>query len=514
MKINLPTPEGRSAGRTRCSSGKTQVPPSTAPTFNRIAYAAAHVVVDPTRAYEPWGDTPRVDWDATLAFRELSVWARIQGGRSDGYRATRHGHRLADRCRTDPAQHRSRAQHSRRGPGVRRGHRSSRWQPQPYALGHRRRLSGAVRGDRIGGWPADHDGEPRAVRSRRAPPTTTSSVYDAVISASRNKVVLHWLGEAFDASLAGYWGSRDVATAMATVLDIIRLHQDKIEGIKISLLNAEYERQLRVAVARGRRDVHRRRLQLRRTDRRRQHRTFARAAWHLRSDRAGGIARTWRSSRRATRIAIAQLSTRLLHCRANSSPRLRSITRLASCSSRGSTAISVTSRWRAACSRRDPSLHYAEVFRKADAAGVLIRPELARRRMGEFLSLHAGIENYARLVRRKANRPVRKTTPTGRSGLQVARSNRSRFITLTHAATKSLDEFLLARPRLHRLRTAPASCACEPKTRSTRLPVHFTSPVLRSRPSNTSGRRGWLPLRTHVEQVEEEVVGQRFRLAS
>lgn len=32
---------------------------------------------------------------------------------------------------------------------------------------------------------------------------------------------------------------------MATVLDIIRLHQHKIEGIKISLLNAEYERELR-----------------------------------------------------------------------------------------------------------------------------------------------------------------------------------------------------------------------------------------------------------------------------
>ena len=38
-------------------------------------------------------------------------------------------------------------------------------------------------------------------------------------------------------------------------------------------------------------------------------------------------------------------------------------------------------------------VHYAEVFRKADAASVLIRPELAQRRMGEFLGLHAGIEN-------------------------------------------------------------------------------------------------------------------------
>ena len=43
------------------------------------------------------------------------------------------------------------------------------------------------------------------------------NVYDAVITESRNKIVLHWLGEAFDASLTGYWGSGDVRTAMATV---------------------------------------------------------------------------------------------------------------------------------------------------------------------------------------------------------------------------------------------------------------------------------------------------------
>jgi hypothetical protein len=76
-------------------------------------------------------------------------------------------------------------------------------------------------------------------------------VYDAVITESRNKVVLHWLGEAFDASLTGYWGSGDVRTAMACVLEIIRLHASKIEGIKISLLNAEYERELRSQLPEG-----------------------------------------------------------------------------------------------------------------------------------------------------------------------------------------------------------------------------------------------------------------------
>src|SRR6266404_6837418 len=68
MKIKLPTSEGTIL-EYAMQQREDQLPPSTAPTFNRIAYAAAHVVVDPSRAYEPWGDTPQVDWDTTLAFR-------------------------------------------------------------------------------------------------------------------------------------------------------------------------------------------------------------------------------------------------------------------------------------------------------------------------------------------------------------------------------------------------------------------------------------------------------------
>ena len=69
-----------------------------------------------------------------------------------------------------------------------------------------------------------------------------------------------------------------------------------------------------------------------------------------------------------------------------------------------------------------------------------------------------------------------------------------------------------ARRRWHRPRPAPAAASCEPKTRSTRVPVHFSSPVPRSRPSKTSSSpsTGFHAVR-HVEQVDEEVVGQRPR---
>ena len=40
--------------------------------FNRIAYAAAHVVADPLADNDPWVDT-NVDWDKTIAFRHY-LW--------------------------------------------------------------------------------------------------------------------------------------------------------------------------------------------------------------------------------------------------------------------------------------------------------------------------------------------------------------------------------------------------------------------------------------------------------
>jgi hypothetical protein len=57
----------------------------------------------------------------------------------------------------------------------------------------------------------------------------------------RGKVILHWLGEMFDPALAGYWGSKDIETAMQTTLSIIAEHAPKIEGIKVSLLDAKWE---------------------------------------------------------------------------------------------------------------------------------------------------------------------------------------------------------------------------------------------------------------------------------
>jgi hypothetical protein len=49
----------------------------------------------------------------------------------------------------------------------------------------------------------------------------------------------------FDPALEGYWGETAMTLAAENCLDIIRAHQEKIDGIKISLLDADLEVSMR-----------------------------------------------------------------------------------------------------------------------------------------------------------------------------------------------------------------------------------------------------------------------------
>jgi Protein of unknown function (DUF993) len=66
-------------------------------------------------------------------------------------------------------------------------------------------------------------------------------VYGAVLKQASQPVILHWLGEAFDPALRGYWGGDDFESAAATVLDLIDQSGDRIDGIKLSVLDAAQE---------------------------------------------------------------------------------------------------------------------------------------------------------------------------------------------------------------------------------------------------------------------------------
>lgn len=76
-------------------------------------------------------------------------------------------------------------------------------------------------------------------------------VYGSVLAAVSEPVILHWLGPAFDESLAGYWGSDDLDDARETCLRIIAANRDRVDGIKLSLLDAASEVEMRRSLPEG-----------------------------------------------------------------------------------------------------------------------------------------------------------------------------------------------------------------------------------------------------------------------
>lgn len=70
-------------------------------------------------------------------------------------------------------------------------------------------------------------------------------VYGHLLGQASEPVILHWLGEAFDPELRGYWGAASFPAAARTVLDLVELAGDRIDGIKLSVLDADAERALR-----------------------------------------------------------------------------------------------------------------------------------------------------------------------------------------------------------------------------------------------------------------------------
>ncbi|PJJ70667.1 uncharacterized protein DUF993 [Diaminobutyricimonas aerilata] len=219
----------------------------TRPLTSRVAYAAAHVVPRIAGENVP-GHPADIDWDATLAFRR-HVWSWGLG--------------VADAMDTAQRNMGLDAQATR--DLIRRSAEAAR----------------EVGGDLVVGVNTDHVDEEHIplervidayveqlefteeqgagvvlMASRHLARAAQSAadyerVYDAVLSRATGPVVLHWLGEAFDPNLAGYFGSREVPAATDTVVAIIERHLEKVRGIKMSLLDADAEIAVRSRLPEG-----------------------------------------------------------------------------------------------------------------------------------------------------------------------------------------------------------------------------------------------------------------------
>jgi uncharacterized protein DUF993 len=81
----------------------------------------------------------------------------------------------------------------------------------------------------------------RALAAAAAGPDDYHRVYNSLLSQVSKPVILHWLGPMFDPALAGYWGSLNLDVATDVFLEIIKENAVNVDGVKISLLDADRE---------------------------------------------------------------------------------------------------------------------------------------------------------------------------------------------------------------------------------------------------------------------------------
>jgi hypothetical protein len=208
----------------------------------RVAFAAAHVVVDPLRTAEPLTQ-PVVDWEATLAYREY-LWS-LGFGVAEAMDTAQRGMgldwplalELIKRCT---------AAAKTRGALVASGAGTDHLQPgRTFTLQEvtNAYLEQCEAIETVGGRIILMASRALAAVARHA--DDYASVYASVLAQVRQPIILHWLGPMFDPALEGYWGSTSIFVAMENCLSIIRDHKEKIDGIKISLLDAELEVSMR-----------------------------------------------------------------------------------------------------------------------------------------------------------------------------------------------------------------------------------------------------------------------------
>ena len=207
------------------------------PPRSRVALAAVHVVVDPL------ADPPRIDWDATLAFRR-HVWSwglgiaeamdTAQRGMGLGWPEARELiERTVREARADGGRVVSGAGTDHLAPGSAGGLDDvvAAYEEQCDAV------------EAAGGEVVLMASRELARLARG--PDDYAAVYGRVLGQLRRPALIHWLGPMFDPALAGYWGHDDPGSAMAACAAIIGEHAARVSGVKVSMLDAALEVEMR-----------------------------------------------------------------------------------------------------------------------------------------------------------------------------------------------------------------------------------------------------------------------------
>jgi hypothetical protein len=251
VTIHLPDPRGG----LRAYEPRTEpfAPAPGTPFASRTVFSAAHVVADPFADTSP--DSPAaVDWDATLAFRR-HLWAHGLGV-AEAMDTAQRGMGLdwagaAELIRRSAAE--ARAVGGRIACGVGTDQITDQVADRSTAAS----LAGIRTAYEEQLAVVEESGAQAILMASRALAATARGpedyleVYGHLLRQAADPVILHWLGPMFDPALEGYWGAADLDAATDTFLEVIAAHPDKVDGVKISLLDARREIDLRRRLPRG-----------------------------------------------------------------------------------------------------------------------------------------------------------------------------------------------------------------------------------------------------------------------
>ncbi|MFF7811151.1 dihydrodipicolinate synthase family protein [Streptomyces sp. NPDC007945] len=238
MTLHLPIP----GGGTRAYEPRTAplAPAAPGPLTSRTVFSAAHVVADPYADTTPDGPAA-VDWDATLAFRR-HLWSHGLGV-AEAMDTAQRGMGLdwagaAELIRRSAAE--AKAEGGRIACGVGTDQLTGPATPAEIRAAYEEQLALVEESGAQAILMAS-----RALAAAASGPEDYLDLYGHLLRQAAEPVILHWLGPMFDPALEGYWGSTDLDAATETFLEVIAAHPDKVDGVKISLLDAGREVALR-----------------------------------------------------------------------------------------------------------------------------------------------------------------------------------------------------------------------------------------------------------------------------
>jgi hypothetical protein len=367
--------------------GSPLVPRAPRLPLTRTAFAAAHVVPDPLRERNPWDSRPAVDWEATLAFRH-GLWD--QGlGLAEAMDTAQRGMGLDWATAKELIVRTMEAAkaHALR-PRVACGAGTDHEAPGALTTPESVACAYEFQAEAI-----EKAGSQLILMATRALPAMGAGaadyrrVYRRLIDGAAQPVILHWLGEMFDPALGGYWGSADIERASDLVLDLIGENPAKVDGIKISLLDQRHEEAFRARLPNG--------VKLYTGDDFNYLPLIAGDSRHHSHALLGAFAAIAPAAAQALEALAGDDRETYDQLLAPTVPLSREIFRAPTRYYKAGIAfLAWLNGYQPAFimpgglqSSRDIT-HFAQVFRLADQAGLLQRPELAIRRMKTLLALH------------------------------------------------------------------------------------------------------------------------------